>query len=132
MDIHVAKMLSTIASAIVDSDLLLASFHKSESTMAEFLNRRRCDEKGSRNIVYYLPYIGIAPMPIVLSPFFNPIEKFFGTVKGMMHRYYLENSCRDLILEIGEILSKVERHSFEPMFRSCEYDSSGFDAAVSF
>ena len=49
-----------------------------------------------------------------------------------MQRYYVENSGKNLILEIAEILSKFERHNFEPIFRNCGYDSSGFDVAVSF
>jgi transposase len=83
------------------------------------------------NIVYYLRSMGIVVIFLpAYCPFFNPIEIFFGVVKKRMRKFYEENSKKDFLISISEILNSFLNFSFENIFRKCGYTNMGFNPSV--
>lgn len=83
------------------------------------------------NIVYYLRSLGIVPLFLpAYCPFFNPIEVFFGLVKHKMRKSYLENSKKDLVLFISEVMNTFMKFDFQPIFKHCGYSFRGFNPGI--
>ena len=75
--------------------------------------------------------LGIVPLFLpAYCPFFNPIEVFFGLVKQKMRKRYLENSKKDLVLVISEVMDEFLLFDLQPIFKHCGYSGSGFNPGV--
>jgi hypothetical protein len=94
--------------------------------------RIHCD----KHIVTYLRMLGIQVVFLpAYCPFFNPIELFFGLLKGRMQRRYQEGTIppRELPLFVGGVLNSFENFNFRNMFDAAGYGVAGqFDPGRAF
>lgn len=90
--------------------------------------RIHCDA----SIISYLRSLGIYPIFLpAYTPFYNPIEIVFGTIKRRAQQDYKENDTRDLKLFISEIMTSFYSYKMDRLFRKCGYINGGkFDPTV--
>jgi hypothetical protein len=80
------------------------------------------------HIVGALRSLGIIPLFIpAYCAFYDPIEFFFGILKALFRRIYVENSKVSLRHVICEAIEQYRNHDFTKSFAHCGYTNEGFD-----
>lgn len=84
------------------------------------------------NIINYLRSLGIIPIFLpAYSPFFNPIEIFFGILKRLLKKNYKESSKMSTELCIANAIDELSDKNMKGLFRKCGYIGNGtFDPAI--
>lgn len=86
--------------------------------------RIHCDP----HITNYLRALGIMVVFLpAYCPFFNPIEPFFGVVKGRMRRFYRDGAIpfHLLPLFVGHVLASLRNFNMRGLFSKAGYASAG-------
>jgi transposase len=86
----------------------------------------------SVDLIDYIRSVGVKVIFLpAYCPFYNPIEIFFGIVKGKVQTVYRKKGTEQLVL--FSVLQLFSSHDFRSIFRKCGYSSTGqFDLNVNF